>query len=391
MVRMTAQGCTEPTLLHPVYLDCAATTPLESDVREVILQFLDDDYGNAGSRTHEYGTRASKAIEQARAQVAELVAAKPNEVIFTSGATEADNLAILGLAAHGEESGRKHIVSTAIEHNAVLEPLEALTRRGFVVDLIAPTSGGWVAPEAVSSAVRPDTLLVSVMHVNNETGVIQPIREICQRLMDKDLYFHVDAAQGFAKDVEALCDERIDLISASAHKIHGPKGVGALIARRRGFNRVPLRPLLFGGGQERGLRPGTLPVALIAGFGAAVGLAKRKQNEWRDRCAAYRHRVLEALRRLDPVFNGDQARTLPHILNISFPGLDSEAVMVALKDLVAISNGSACTSQSYEPSHVLQAMDLDGDIIAGAIRISWSHSTPDADWKAVAERIDALR
>ena len=218
-----------------------------------MLRYLDEDFGNAGSRTHAWGLRARTAVEQARDRVAAVVAAGRGDVIFTSGATESNNLAILGLAA-GELRGT-HVVSTAVEHQAVLEPLAELGRRGFEVTFVPPDTGGAVDPDAVLRAVRSDTLLVTVMHVNNETGVVQPIVEIADRLQDAGPYFHVDAAQSFARDLEALRHPRIDLISASAHKIHGPKGVGALVARRRGHARPPLRPLMFGGGQERGLRP----------------------------------------------------------------------------------------------------------------------------------------
>ena len=248
-----------------VYLDCNATTPLEPEVQREMLRFFEGEFGNAGSRTHEFGARAKQAIQKARDQVAALVSAQREEVIFTSGATESNNLAILGLAAFGEQSKRRHIISTQIEHKAVLEPLEELERRGFEVEFLAPNSDGRVETEKIHAALRPDTLLVSVMHANNETGVIQPIEEIATILGKHAAYFHVDAAQTFGKLIEPLRNPRIDFISASAHKIYGPKGVGALIARRRGFDRAPLTPLLFGGGQERGLRPGTLPVPLIVG------------------------------------------------------------------------------------------------------------------------------
>ena len=248
----------------PIYLDCASTTPLDSRVRAEMLRYLDDDFGNAGSRTHAWGLRARAAVEHARDQVAAVVGARRGDVIFTSGATESNNLAILGLA--GAAQDRKHVVSTAIEHHAVLEPLAELGRRGFEITLVSPDSRGIVDPDAVAGAVRPDTVLVSIMHVNNETGVRQPVAEVADRLERSDAYLHVDAAQSFARDIDALRHPRLDLISASAHKINGPKGIGALIMRRRGQERPPLQPLMFGGGQERGLRPGTMPVALAPGL-----------------------------------------------------------------------------------------------------------------------------
>jgi cysteine desulfurase len=238
-----------------VYLDCAATTPLEPLVREEVLRYLDEDFGNAGSRSHAYGQRARRAVEWARDRVAAVVDAQRGDVVFTSGATESNNLAILGLANHGLATGRRHIVTTAIEHHAVLEPTAELERRGFQVDRIDPDASGAVNADALLQVVRDDTLLVSVMHVNNETGVIQPIDEIATGLQGRDALFHVDAAQGFGKDIGPLRHRRIDLISVSGHKIHAPKGVGALIARKRGGARPPLSALMYGGGQERGWRP----------------------------------------------------------------------------------------------------------------------------------------
>lgn len=374
----------------PVYLDCNATAPMEPAVREAVTQWLAEELGNAGSRTHEYGLRAKKAVQAARDQIAAVVDAAADEVIFTSGATESNNLAILGLAAHGGESQRRHIVSTAIEHKAVLEPLEALEARGFSVTLVRPDANGVVTAEAVRAAIRPDTLLVSVMHANNETGSIQPLLDIANAIEGHEAYFHVDAAQGYGKDLEPLRSKRIDLISVSGHKIYGPVGVGALIIRRRGFKRPPLTPLTFGGGQERGLRPGTLPVPLIVGLGVAAETALKDHEARRERCRDIRRQALAALEPLGIRMHSDPDQTLPHVMNFSVPGVDSEAVMVALKDVAAVSNGSACTSQSYTPSHVLQAMELPREAVSGAIRVSWSHLTPDVDWPLLASRIEAL-
>lgn len=376
---------------EPVYLDCNATTPLDPEVRTEVLRYFDEEYGNAGSRTHLYGQRAKARVNEARAQVAGVVDAEPDEVIFTSGATESDNLALLGLAAHGERTGRRHIVSTSIEHKAILEPLDDLAHQGFEVSLVPPTAGGWVDPDAIRAAIRPDTLLVSVMAANNETGIIQPITEIAEVLVDAtEAYFHVDAAQAFGKAPALLRHRRVDLISVSAHKIYGPKGIGALISRRRGYERPPLRALMHGGGQERGLRPGTLAVPLIAGLGTAAALAARDYQLRATRVAEIRLGALRAFEGLVPHYNGDQTRTLVHTLNLSVPGVDSEAAIVALKDVVAISNGSACTSQSYEPSHVLIAMGLSDDIVRGALRLSWCHLTPDVPWDDVASSLAAL-
>ncbi len=375
----------------PVYLDCNATTPVDPRVRAKVVEYLDAEFGNAGSRTHEYGVRAKRAVQQARKQVAKVVEAKPDEVIFTSGATESNNLAILGLEAEGRRTECRHVVSTQIEHKAVLEPLDELEQRGFTVTRIPGNPRGWIDPREVLGAIRDDTLLVSVLHVNNETGVIQPIQAIADVLADHPALFHVDAAQGFAKELKELLSPRVDLISVSGHKIHGPKGVGALIARRRGFKRPPLTPLHFGGGQERGLRPGTLAVHAIAGLGLAADLGRQEAVAREARCRAFRTKTLEGLDPLNPRIHGDATRTVAHTLNVSFPGLDSEAVIVAVKDLVAISNGSACTSQSYEPSHVLTAMGLPKEQVEGAVRLSWSYDTPDVDWAQVTSRIASLR
>jgi cysteine desulfurase len=323
--------------------------------------------------------------------VAKAVGADREEVIFTSGATESNNLAILGLAAFGENSGRRHIISTQLEHKAVLEPLDMLRQRGFEVTLLPPESGGYVDPDCVQRALRADTLLVSAMQVNNETGVTQPITDICTRLIDHPAYLHVDAAQGFGKANETLRNCRIDLVSVTAHKVYGPKGAGALIARRRGFDRPPLVPLMFGGGQERGLRPGTLPVPLIVGLGLAAELADKEAVRRRRVCAEYRCHVLQGLAPLKPELNGDQERVLPNTVSLSVPGLDSEAFMLAAKGLIAVSNGSACTSQSYQPSHVLKAMRLSDARIKGAVRISWCHMTPRLDWAEVVNAVEKIR
>ncbi len=375
---------------NPVYLDCNATTPLEPAVRDTLVRWLTDEVGNAGSRTHEYGVRAKKAVQAAREQVASVVDAKEDETLFTSGATESNNIAILGLRRFGEDTKRRHIVSTAIEHKAVLEPLETLEKQGFEVTLIRPGPSGAVSPVQVRRALRAETLLVSVMHVNNETGVLQPISDIAESLSDHDAYFHVDAAQGYGKELATLRSKRVDLISVSSHKIYGPAGIGALIARRRRFKKPPLVPLSFGGGQERGLRPGTLPVPLIVAFGVAAECALADHRYRQERCNAIRRDALEALATLSVRHHGDPNRVLAHVINFSVPEIDSEAILIALKDLVAVSNGSACTSQSYQPSHVLKNMDLPEDAVTGAIRLSWCHLTPDIDWQAITHRISAL-
>nr|WP_254798306.1 aminotransferase class V-fold PLP-dependent enzyme [Sphingobium sp. AS12] len=371
------------------YFDCAATAPIDLDARTALLRFTDLEYGNAGSRTHEFGVQAKRAVQSARAQIAELAGARADEVIFTSGATEANNLAILGLRAHGERTGRRHIVTTAIEHKAVLEPVQALVAAGFEATIVAPSTDGRVSADDVLTAVRPDTLLVSVMHANNETGALQPIEAITSGLVGTNALFHVDAAQSFGKLRGPLTDPKIHMISVSGHKLYAPKGVGALIVRR-GETKVPLAPLTYGGGQERGLRPGTLPVALVAAFGAACAAASRDADARVARCSEIRQHLLHAFEPLGAMINGSSDNGLASTLNISFPGLDSEAVILVLKDLVALSNGSACTSASYDPSHVLVAMGLSDDRIDGALRFSWCHMTEEPNWEVVAARIRSL-
>ena len=379
-----------PSLMHighPVYLDCNATTPLEPAVGALIRRYFEEEYGNEGSRTHGYGARAKEAVEKAREQIAELLAAKPDEVIFTSGATESNNLAILGLANWGRRHGKTHIISTHLEHKAVLEPIDVLAKDGFEVDLVAPEKSGRVDAAKIVALLRPTTLLVSLMHANNETGVIQPIDEVAKALAHHPAYFHVDAAQTFGKLIEPLQNHRIDLLSASGHKIYGPKGVGVLLVRHRGKQKVPLAPLVHGGGQEHGLRPGTLPVPLIAGLGLAAEIGMKDHEAREAKCRAFRERFLRAIEPLHPKIHGEEGQVLAHTVNLSFPGISAEEGMVKIRDLVAVSNGSACTSSSYQPSHVLKAMRLAKDEIIGAMRFSWCHLTPDPDWAAVVAKL----
>ena len=373
----------------PIYLDCASTTPLDPRVREGMLPYLDGEFGNAGSRTHDWGRRARTAVEQARDRIAGIVASSRGDIIFTSGATESNNLAILGLAAG--VSGHPHIISTSIEHHAVLEPLAALGRRGLDVTLVNPGPDGVIDVADIVAALRPDTVLVSVMHVNNETGVILPIAEIAEALHGSNAYLHVDAAQSFARVLEPLRHPRIDLISLSAHKINGPKGIGALVMRRRNGERPPLQALMFGGGQERGLRPGTMPVALTVGLGLAAELAVAEADARAARCGAFRNSLLRGLAPLEPVVNGDLRKTVPYIINLAFPGLEAEVAMDAWQDLVAIAHGAACASQSYTCSHVLSAMQLPEWRKDGALRFSWNAGTPEPDWAALVDAVLPLR
>lgn len=375
----------------PVYFDCNATTPMEPEVRESMRPYWEDEFGNEGSRTHSYGARAKQAVNAARDRIAAVVAARREEIVFTSGATESNNLAILGLAPAGIAAGRRHILTTQIEHKAVIEPMEELARRGFDVEFLPPNSDGWVEPATFAKALRPETWLVSLMHANNETGVIQPLDEIADLLKDHPAWLHTDAAQTFGKILPSLRNPRVDLISISGHKIYGPKGVGALVVRRRGYEKPPLTPLFFGGGQERGLRPGTLPVPLIVGLGKAAELAISEHDERSAACMKIRDGLVSAFAKLPHSLNGDHAKTLPHVLNLSFTGADSEALMVALKNTVAISNGSACTSSSYKPSHVLAAMGIDEKRVREATRWSWCHLTPEVSLHELRHAIAAIQ
>ena len=375
----------------PVYLDCNSTTPVDPAVAENVTRFLTEEFGNAGSRTHAYGGEANKAVNRARKAVAEVAGCAPEEVVFTSGATESNNLAILGLSDYGLQNDKRHIISTAIEHKAVLEPLEVLQERGFEITLLPPTPGGWVEPASVKEALRKDTLLVSVMHSNNETGILQSLEEIAGILEEHEAYLHTDAAQGFGKDIETLRNPRIDMISVSGHKLYAPKGVGALILRDRDYDRPPVKGLMVGGGQEYGLRPGTQPVHLIVGLGKACELALAENEERLQKCRIFKENLLSELAPLEPALNGDQERALPTTVNLSIPGVNSEAAMIALRDIVAISNGAACTSAHYETSHVLKAMNLPDDIAGGALRWSWFHDSPTPCWESIRQAIGGLK
>lgn len=374
----------------PVYLDCNATTPVEEAVIETMTHYLRVEYGNAGSRTHGYGSTAAHAVRRARDQIASVVDASWENVIFTSGATESNNITILGLAAEAQKLGKMHIISTQIEHKAVLEPLEQLAKRGFEITLLPPNASGAVDANALKGALRNDTFFVSVMHVNNETGVMQPLLAIADALGNHPAAFHTDSAQGFGKELDGLRSDRLDLISVSGHKIYGPKGVGALVIRPS--SRVSrIQPLMYGGSQERGIRPGTVPVHLAAGIGMAAELAMENYASRRKSCLDFRNALLDALAPLHPTVHGNPNLILPSVVNLRFGDIDSEAVMIALKDVVAISNGSACTSTNYEPSHVLKAMGMSDTEAQAATRWSWSHLTTSVDWLEVRRTIERLR
>lgn len=359
----------------PVYLDYCASAPIDQRVLTEVTRIFTEVYGNADSRTHVFGMQAKETVEKSRRIIGEVLDVDKSEVIFTSGATESDNMAILGLMDYGLESGKKHIITTAIEHKAVLEPMHQLEKKGFELDLIYPDSSGRIKAEDVLTRTRPDTLLVSIMHVNNETGIIQPIELIGEELDKRNILFHIDAAQSFGKLNDKLRKTKYNMLSLSGHKIQAPQGVGALVIKRKNYKRPPIKPLFLGGQQEYGFRPGTLPVPLIAGLAYAATLCEKEHCAWVKETKAIKERFLNSLKNLRYVINGDSNYCLPSIVNISFVGVDAESVFTALKDEYAFSNGSACTSKSYTPSHVLTAMGLSEDIINQALRISWDNDT----------------
>ena len=357
----------------PIYMDYHATTPVDPRVLEVMLPFLQGDFGNASSKSHAFGWRAEEAVEAARAQVAALIGASARELVWTSGATESNNLAIKGAAQFYQEKGR-HLVTVATEHKAVLDSMHALERAGWAVTVLPVAPDGRVDPAAVRAALRPDTVLVSVMHANNETGVIQPIEEIGAITRAAGVLFHCDAVQSAGKipfDVERA---QVDLASLSAHKLYGPKGVGALYVRRK--PRVRLIAQMDGGGHERGFRSGTLNVPGIVGFGAACALAAAEREAEAARVLALRERLRRGLEAgLDLLtLNGSMEHRLPGNLNVSFAYVEGEALMMAIKD-VAVSSGSACTSASLEPSYVLRAMGVADDLAHSSIRFGLGRFT----------------
>lgn len=356
-----------------LYLDYNASAPIDPRVLDYMIDVYRNSVGNADSRTHDYGDAARRIVEQARHSVADILGIKSDEVIFTSGSTESNNIVIQGLKSYGIESGKKHVITTSIEHKAVLESAKSLIRDGFEVSFVEPDSTGRVSAEKIINLIRDDTLLVSVMHVNNETGIIQPVIEIGEYLQDKDVFFHVDATQSFGKLVDDLKDLKYDMLSMSAHKIYGPQGVGALVLRKKRYRFPPVQGIMYGGQQEHGIRPGTMPVALIAGLGKACSIAESEYKENEKKCKEIKNSLIEILDRTGANYTiiGNQDYCVSSTLNVSFSGVSAEALMIATRQYAAVSNGSACNSNSYNPSYVLTAMKIPDAIIDGAIRISW--------------------
>lgn len=360
----------------PIYLDYSATTPVDPRVAEKMIPYLVEKFGNPASRSHAYGWEAEGAVEEARGHVAALVNADPKEIIWTSGATESDNLALKG-AAHFYAGKGKHIITVKTEHKAILDTARELERQGFEVTYLDVLENGLIDLEQFKQAIRPDTILASVMMVNNEIGVIQPIETLGEICREKGIIFHVDAAQATGKVEIDLQKLKVDLMSFSAHKTYGPKGIGALYVRRK--PRVRLEPQMHGGGHERGFRSGTLATHQIVGMGEAYRLAKLEMGEENVRIQALRDRLLKGLSDMEAVYvNGDMEQRAPHNLNMSFAYVEGESLLMAIKD-VAVSSGSACTSASLEPSYVLRALGREDELAHSSIRFTIGRFTTEEE------------
>ena len=360
----------------PIYLDYSATTPVDPRVAAKMIPYLTEHFGNPASRSHAYGWEAEKAVEQAREHVAALINADPKEIVWTSGATEGDNLAIKGAAQFYKGKG-KHIITQKTEHKAVLDPCRELERQGFEVTYLDPEQNGIIDLEKFKAAIRPDTIVVSIMYVNNEIGVIQPVEEIGEICRAKGIVFHCDAVQAAGKleiDVQKL---KVDLLAMTAHKMYGPKGIGALYIRRK--PRVRIEAQVHGGGHERGMRSGTLATHQIVGFGEAARLAKLEMATDNERIRALRDRLWRGIGELEEVYvNGDLERRIPGNLNASFNFVEGESLIMAIKD-IAVSSGSACTSASLEPSYVLRALGRSDELAHSSIRFTLGKYTTEEE------------
>lgn len=369
---------TESKIKTPIYLDYAATTPVDPRVAEKMMQYLtlDGIFGNPASRSHKFGWQAEEAVDIARNDIAALVGADPREIVFTSGATESDNLAIKGAANFYQKKG-KHIITCKTEHKAVLDTCRQLEREGFEVTYLAPQSNGIIDLKPLEAAMREDTILVSIMHVNNEIGVVQDIAEIGEMCRSRGIIFHVDATQSVGKLPIDLSKLKVDLMSFSAHKVYGPMGIGALFVRRK--PRIRIEAQQHGGGHERGMRSGTLPVHQIAGMGEAYRIAKEEMESEAARLRSLRLRLWNGIKDIEEVYlNGDLENGAPGILNVSFNYVEGESLIMALKDL-AVSSGSACTSASLEPSYVLRALGMNDELAHSSIRFSLGRFTTEEE------------
>jgi cysteine desulfurase len=360
----------------PIYLDYSATTPVDPRVAQKMIPYLTEQFGNAASRSHAFGWDAERAVEEARGNVAALLNCDPKEIIWTSGATEGDNLAIKG-AANFYKSKGKHIITVKTEHKAVLDTVRELERQGFEATYLDPEPNGIIDLEKFRAAIRPDTILVSVMMVNNEIGVIQPIAEIGEICRAKGIIFHSDAVQAAGKVEIDLAKLKVDLMTVTAHKVYGPKGIGAQYVRRK--PRVRIEPQIHGGGHERGFRSGTLATHQIVGMGEAFRLAKLEMATENERIRRLRDRLWNGIKDLEEVYvNGDMERRTPHNLNVSFNFVEGESLIMAIKD-VAVSSGSACTSASLEPSYVLRALGRSDELAHSSIRFTLGRFTTEEE------------
>jgi len=361
-----------------IYLDYASTTPVDPRVASKMMEFLtpEGEFGNPASRSHRFGWKADEAVEESRSHVANLVNCDPREIVWTSGATEADNLAIKGVARFYKNKGN-HIITSKIEHKAVLDPCRQLEREGFEVTYLDPDAGGVISPDAVKSAMKDSTILVSIMHINNELGTVNDLEKIGDIVRKNGAFFHVDAAQSTGKVEIDLSRIPVDLMSFSAHKTYGPKGVGALYVRRK--PRVRLEALIHGGGHERGMRSGTLATHQIVGMGEAYRIAKVEMEKDHKKVKNFHKKFLDKVKEIDHVYiNGDLKNKVPNILNISFNFVEGESLIMGLKD-IAVSSGSACTSASLEPSYVLRALGRKDELAHSSIRFSFGRFTSDDD------------
>jgi cysteine desulfurase len=383
---------TTETLNMPIYMDYSSTTPVDPRVAEKMIPFITESYGNPASRSHPFGWAAEKAVENARQEVAKLVNADPREIIWTSGATESNNLAIKGAGNFYSAKG-KHIISVATEHKAVIDAVREMERLGFETTFIEPEPDGLISIEKFKAAIRPDTVLASVMLVNNEIGVIQDITAIGNICREQQIIFHVDAAQATGKVKIDLNELPVDLMSFSAHKTYGPKGVGALYVRRK--PRIRIEAQMHGGGHERGMRSGTLATHQIVGMGEAFRIARLEMESECSRIKALQERLLKGLTEIDETYvNGDMKKRVPHNLNVIFNYVECESLVMAIKG-IAVSSGSACTSASLEPSYVLRALGRSDELAHSSIRFSIGRFTQESDIdfaiKLLKDKIDRLR
>ena len=368
----------------PVYLDYSATTPVDPRVAQKMIPYLTEIFGNPASRSHAFGWKAEEAVEEARAHVAALINADPREIVWTSGATEGNNLAIKGAANFYKTKG-KHLITQKTEHKAVLDTFRELERQGFEATVLDVKEDGIVDVEKLKAAIRPDTILVSIMMVNNEIGVIQPVWEIAELCKQRGIIFHCDAVQGGGRIEIDMQKLKADLLTITAHKMYGPKGIGALYVRRK--PRVRIEAQIHGGGHERGFRSGTLATHQIVGFGEAARLAKLEMATDNERVRALRDRLLKSVREIEEVYvNGSLEHRIPHNLNVSFNFVEGESLIMAVKD-IAVSSGSACTSASLEPSYVLRALGRSDELAHSSIRITLGRFTTQEEVDFAADLI----